>query len=372
MKIAVTELREFFKRTSKIKTNNILPVYGSILFEFTKECVYLTKTNGFSFCKHEIESEENEEGIFAIEEKRLTPLVNNAVGEFIEFKLKTKKAIVAEKEQIITIAVISDDENTSSIQVIDHTAFPSFPEQNKSSEPVYLNNDVIKSLNEAKSFCFVANVETSYSYVYLSKKNGGNFIFSTTGQIFYLNKIEDELPEFSLSPESCSMLLPYTNIMYYKAGNYNFFNTGKTVFGFIQSRLNPPNFQVIIDAIDRTDFIELKRQQVIDFSELVLSFSLEVPVVIFSFEESGLVGSYSEAEYNVDTKRSLYVNKNHDADDFALNASFTHMALSCFTGENLKGYIVRDNNGKENSFCIESEENPGLSIVLGLYHTKIK
>lgn len=350
MKIKVVDLKEFIKRSAKITSNGIIPIYDYLLFEFNKESICITKTNGQTYCKHEIDNDGNEVCSLLIEEKRLTSFVNNTGGEELTFKIKNKQV------------EISDSVNLVSVPTEEVSLFPAFPEQGNSNEAVSISSEVIKSLNEAKQFRFNGKYETNYSYIYVSKNEIGSFVFATSGNVFYLKKFEEDLPAFSLSPESCSMLLPYSNVLYYSSNNYNFFNTGKTIFGFIQSELKSVDFRPVLNSVNRSEWLEIDRKDFVDFSDLVLSFSFLVPIIRFSFSGENVLANYSEENYNVNAERLISAKKNFEADSFNFNASFINMALRCFTGEKIKAFPAFK------SYCFESEEEKGLSIVVAIVH----
>lgn len=354
MKIKVSDLRDFFKKSAKIKSNGIIPIYDFLLFEFTCEAVSITKTNGNAFCKYTVTQDTETKGQLLIEEKRLSALVNNAKGEFVHFKVKGKKI------------TLKDDNNELSLQLNEEiSAFQTMPES-EGAEMVILTPDVLSALFEARNFASL--VESNFHYVYAHKKGNEHCVFASNRTILYVRKFEDELPNLALSPEVCSIIASFGHVQYYSAGNYDFFDTGNTVYGFIKTTYTAPEYAPVINSIDTTQTLVLDKNEVLSFCELVNSLAVkELPIIGFeASQDAGLLVFYKEPEYSVETEKLLPVERNFWPEDFSMNASMLKDVLKCFTSEK----IVIATSGKQNIFGISAPEEKALTIAIApVMHT---
>jgi DNA polymerase III sliding clamp (beta) subunit (PCNA family) len=350
MKIKVSDLKEFFKRSNKIKSNGVLPIHDYLLIESTPECVAITKSNGNMYCKHTIEEDNQGTEKLLVEEKRLSALVGNAKGEFIHFNTKGKK---------VTLKDAANEVKLEAMKEVEVNAFKTFPES-EGADRITLNPDVLAALFEARNFSAI--VESNFHYVYAHKKEAGHFIYSSNGHLMYLRKFEEELPELVLSPEVCSIVCQFQSVQYYTAGNYDFFDTGATVYGFIKSEYKAPEYMQIIRSINQDEQITMNRAEVISFCELVSSLAVaKFPVLKFEeTAEDTLLMQYEESEYNVKTEREVKVKKNLWPETFAFNSGYLTQVLKCFTTEE----VNLSANADQKLWCFTHPDEPTLTILI--------
>ncbi|MCG2614868.1 hypothetical protein LZZ85_11270 [Terrimonas sp. NA20] len=345
MRIKVTDLREFFKRSSKIRSNGVLPIHDYLKIDFSREAVVITKSVSFAFCRHEIESESNDIETILVEEKRLSALVNSAEGEYITFEIKKDKIL------------LSDSINEVSLKAENVEGFSKQPKQGD-NETYILSESVISALFQAKSFIYVMQLDNNYGHVYCSNVGEDSYIFSTNGQALYLKKLTEKLPAFSLNPVACETLAPYETLVYYTAENYNCFDSGKTLFGFAKSEMKAPNFSPVVNNIDREKGITVNKDDLLKFTSLVNSFSFKVPIISIEPGEGSLALRYNEVDYQVDAQRDIEAVMNFSPEVFHWNTQFLEPVLKCFSTEK----VTLHPGGP--LYAVENPEEEGLTIGL--------
>lgn len=349
MKIKVSDLKDFFKKSNKIKSNGVLPIYDYLLFECDKDTVSITKSNGNMYCQHTVEEDNSETERLLVEEKRLSALVNNAKGEFIYFTVKGKKVVIKDAANEIKLEAVGD---------VNLNAFPTFP-GSEGAERVSLNPDVISALFEARNFTSI--VESNMHFVYTHKKEKNFVVFATNMHILYMRKFNEELPEMALSPEVCSIICQFQHLEYYTAGNYDFFNTGSTVYGFIKTDYKAPEYLPIIKSIDPGQTIKINREELLSFCKLVNSLAVsKFPVLRFDDAEEALLVHYDEDEYSMNTEKNMPVEKTFWPTPFALNNAYLTQILECFpTFE-----VVLSASANQKIFGVTHPEEEGLTIAI--------
>src|SRR5687767_14247102 len=75
MKIKVSEIKEFFRRSKSIKNSSLLPILNYLKLESKDGEATLSKTNEKSYCIHQIECEGT--GVYLLNESKLLAAINN-------------------------------------------------------------------------------------------------------------------------------------------------------------------------------------------------------------------------------------------------------------------------------------------------------
>lgn len=349
MKIKISDLREFFKRSNKIKSHGIIPMHDYLLIEFEKECISITKTNGNMFCKHVVEEGGEGVGKILIEEKRLSALVNNAKGEFVTFKVSGKKTIIKDEINEVKLETMGD---------VNVEAFQKFPDT-QGAERTILNPEMLAALFEAKNFASI--VESNLHYVYAHELKGSYYVFATNRHLLYQRKFDEPLPQLALSNDVCSIISTFQHVEYFTAGNYDFFDTGKTVYGFIKTEYTPPDYTQIIDRLSEDESFTLVKEEILSFCELVNSLAIsKFPVLIFDDADEKIVVHFDENEYNAECEKILDVQKNFYPKSFAMNCADLTQALKCFISEE----IVFAPGDNERIYGLTHPEEKGLLVMV--------
>lgn len=355
MKIKVSDLKEFFKRSSKIKSNGIIPIYDYLLFEFVPNRVTIAKSNGNIFCKHTIDEPGAHNQAFFVEEKRLVALVNNAKGEYITFKVSGNKTVLKDERNEVKVEAPHD---------MKVSLFQKFPDT-EGAEKTILNPGVLSALFEARSFASV--VESNFGFVYAHKKETGFYVYASNGHLIYLRKFEEELPDLALLPETCSIIATYPHLEYFTSDNYDLFDTGKTLYGFIKTTYRAPEYFHIIKNIDQSQFLTVKKEEVLSFCELVKSLSVHsYEIIKFEAADEGLFAKYEEIEYNVEAEKTIELKKNFWPEGFALNNALFTQILKCFPTEE----ITLSPSPGQKIFGVIAPEEEGLIIAIAPFYIK--
>jgi DNA polymerase III sliding clamp (beta) subunit (PCNA family) len=349
MNIKVSDLREFFKRASKIKSNGVIPIYNYLLIESDKETVSITKTNGNYFVKHTVDQDNQDDEKILVEEERLSAFVKNAKGEFLTIKTKGKELTI--KDGVIAPVQLGAE--------VDAKLFKTFPNI-EGAERISLGPDLLAALFEARNFSSI--VESNFHYVYTHKHEDGFYVYASNGQILYLRKFEEELPIVALSPEVCSIVCQFQSLQYFTLGNYDFFDTGATVYGFIKTTYQAPAYMHIFRSVRTEEVLTFNRSEVLSFCELVSSLAvMSFPYLVFEEKtEDALLMSFGEDEYNVSTEKELKVKKNYWPQSFAFNVAYLTQVLKCFTADEL----ILSPGDKETMFGLTSAEDKGLTVII--------
>jgi DNA polymerase III sliding clamp (beta) subunit (PCNA family) len=348
-KIKLSDLKDFLRKSSKIKTNGVIPVHEFLLIETFAEEITITKTNGNAFIKTTITQDNEAVEKHLIEEKRLSAFASNAKGEFITVR------------QVKQTTILKDGENEVKLGAVDGVnfeAFQRFPET-EGAETTVLGPDLLAALFAAKDF--VSILESNLHFVYVQPDGNGSVVFATNQHLLYERKFEEVLPEMTLSPDVCSIVSTFNHVSFFTAGNYNFFDTGSTVYGFIKTEYKAPNYKVVINQISFEDELKMDREEVLSFCQLVNSLSVEKFATIkFDDIEEAMLIHWDESGYSTETERKLDVEKNFPPKPFALNCIYLMQILKCFDTKEVSFY-PGDN---ERIYAITHPDEPGLKILI--------
>lgn len=348
MQIKLSTLKDFFSKSAKIKSNGVIPIYNYLLIECDRENISIIKTNGNAFIKQCAEEENKAEEKYLVEEKRLVALVRNAKGDFINITAKGKKLILKDAANEIKLEAMDG---------VNFEAFPKFP-GSEGAETFVLTPDVVSALFVARNFA--ATLESNLHFVYALKFRGKNVVFATNRHILYLKEFEEEVPALALSPEICSIVCPFNSLEYYTAGNYDFFNTGNTVYGFIKTEYTAPDFSPIIDGIDFENKMTINKDELFSFCKLVESLAVkEIPILKFEENDGELLAYYEEAELSTETEKVLKV-EGEIICGFALNNGFLKQALDCIGTDDVVFHVRHS----QKPIGVTHPDEKGLTLLI--------
>jgi DNA polymerase III sliding clamp (beta) subunit (PCNA family) len=324
-------------------------MHDYLLIEFEKENVSITKSNGNMFCKHVIDQDSESNGKILVEEKRLSALVNNAKGEFITFKVSGKKTIIKDDINEVKLEAIND---------VNVEAFQKFPDT-QGTDRTILNPEMLSALFEAKNFASI--VESNLHYIYTHELKGSHYVFATNRYLMYQRKFNEPLPQLALSADVCTIISTFQHVEYFTAGNYDFFDTGKTVYGFIKTEYRQPEYMNIINSLSESENFRLVKEEILSFCELVNSLAIsKFPLLIFDDADEKIVVHFDENEYNAESEKALDVQKNFSPKSFAMNCAYLTQALKCFTSDE----IVFTPGENERIYGLTHPEEKGLLVMV--------
>ncbi len=351
VKISISELKEFLKRSRPIKPNPLMPVLGYLLLDCVGDKASLTKTNLHSYCRHEIDAEFEQNVTLLIDEKMLSALISNTDSDTIT---------ITPGEKII---VLSDGRSDVSFSREQHDVFPPFPNSVADSEPFDLPADVLYSIRAAISI-INTSVDNQFSYCFISPAGDKYDVFSThTAFTFYRKQFETPMPAMTISPETGAVITMYESIRCYTSGNFSFFDCGKTVYGFVLSEYKAPPYQKILAQCKNEKYFEINRADLLQFCELILSSSpAQVPTA--SINDNALAGvtfSHADDGFKVSAKMDFAVEKNFTVDRFDFNPKLLVPLLKTMDSETIR-FSPMSATGA--SYAIWSAEDTGLLTLL--------
>lgn len=303
IKIKSTEIREFLKRSKTIKTSNLMPILAFVKLDITNTGALLSKTNLKSYCIHQIEAEG--ENISVLLDENLLAAIATT-GDEVEIQLDNKTIHLKNGDSLV------------SFQKEDATLYPIFPDQGETNERVVIGKDVLQAIGIASKFVFEAEMETNFSFVHV--KN--NSVFSTDKNVIFLKNFTDNIPNLLISTECAAVISGFDNLMYFTAGNYDFYDTGKTTYGFIRSEYKSPDFSVILSKATKGTFFTVAKENIVKFCELATTATPSlVPVskLDSSLKEGQIDLTFFDDSYNVSVDMSFNVSGDLKPEPFTFN-----------------------------------------------------
>ena len=354
--IKTSELLNFFKRASSIKSSDFLPIYTYLKFDITKDGSKVCKSNGNSFIVHEIEIESKEKISFLIEEKILRTLVEKTSSKEITFEIKgfvTDAENGSIKKDNITF---SDGLNKLKCQSPDAATHTLVPDTSKAKQ-ILLPASVVESLYIAKTLATPRkDMKFWHSYVHIypmGKKKSA--IVGTDQSMIYLKSFDAELPTLALETETCAVLGAYAEMNYSKHENYNLFDVGNSVFGFIDVESKCADLTPIFSIVDKKINFIINRKELIEYCEICMSINPGLLKPIISIVDAGknkVFLKYENVESVRSNERTIDVKKTGKPDDFLFQAESMVSIL-----KNLSYETVQFNGPIKNNYYITTEED---------------
>ncbi|HYK57483.1 MAG TPA: hypothetical protein VEV15_13535 [Flavisolibacter sp.] len=350
--IPTSEVKTFLKRSSKIKPSVLIPVLENIKLQCVGDSATMTKSNINAWCIHEIEADFKENQTLLLNEAFLSAFVAGAAEELISIKKEGDNV------------VLSCGKCNASFAWEDPAVYPTPPEANKDNGSTPIPAEVLYSIRSALSIVDT-KIDNSYCRCYVSFLNGKTEVFSTfSGHAFYLKRIDSRFPRLVLSPEDGSIITMYEEVVHYQANNYDFFDCGKTTYGFIQSTYTAPNYAPAYRNVDNKCFFEVNRTEVVQFLELVLKTT---PVLYPGVRicDNGLLGvlfEHSDEHYRISLKREVDSTKDYVVEGAHFDARLLLLVLKAMDSEAIRISPV----GSSSVFCVWT---PGDETVQSLIKT---
>lgn len=275
--IQTSEIKTFLKRANKIKTNTVLPVLTYIKLDCSGDSATLTKTNLDAWCIHQVEAEFKENCTVLIDEKLLSALVANSFDELIDISVDGDNV------------VMSCGKSKLSFALSDPSVYPTAPEMNQENGLTTLSSEMLYSVRAASSIIDTA-VQNQWANCFIQYREGKTDIFSTrSGWTMYKRQFDDRYPNITISPEVAGIITMFEEAQYYQANNYDFFDFGKTIYGFIRSVYTAPAYQTPFARCKNTTWFEVNRKDLLQFCELTIS-STPNPSPVMDLQANEMLG----------------------------------------------------------------------------------
>lgn len=345
-RIKTSEIKDFFSRSKTIRTSTIIPVLSYIKLEVKDGAATLSKTNLESYCVHTIETESSTDESILLDERLL-----NAISA-------TPGIIEIEKTE--THIRLSNGSVKMAFPVMSPEHFPLFPAGEHGGETTTLYSDVLESIGIAKSY-IKDNYETNLTFVHVLK----NCVFATDALLLYYTSFESELPALCLRQEACNVVGGYETLTYFSHGNYDFFDTGRTIYGFIKNEYKAPNIEPLLKSASKDNFFEIKRADIVSFCELVNSTATEpVPEASFFVKDGAANFSYTDSSNQLKVENQYSVIGDAETQVFLFNPKVVLGKIKVLPYETLC-FSQKENNS--NFFTLWTNEDKNYTgLMVGM------
>lgn len=318
VKIAIKDLVEFIKRSAPVKPKNILPILSFIKLEWKNSNATLTKTALDSFIVHELKVKSKKEGVMLLDTKILSSAVANAVSDELMFEISDGGDIV-----------IHDGKRITKFAEEDATAFPKIPEH-ETDDKITFSQDVLEAITLA-SYAIEEKVPQEWMKfvnTYSKGKKEGSYIVGTNPFAMYFKKFKEQLPVISLCDEAISVVRSYESAIYFSAGNYDFFDVGNSLYGFIKTTFKVADISMIVDNYNDKINFKMGRKEMLAYCTYVKSIcpntlGVNPFIAIEDFGKNKIMLRFSSAEYRISYDEDFEVEKNATLTRCWFNA--THM-----------------------------------------------
>lgn len=348
--IPTSEVKTFLKRSGKINTSRvILPVLEYIKLDCCGDTATMSKTDLNTWCIHQIEAEFKPNQTLLIDERILNAVIANGADEIIS---------ISHTDKHITI---KSGKANASFAWIDPTTFPDPPSMAQDNGISELPTELRDSIKAATSIVD-SSIPNSYSLIYVRYINGVTEIFSTNGATCYLKKFEDRFPKLSISPVNAAMICSFEQVQHYELGNYDFYDCGKTIYGFVKATFTPPNYTPMFSAIDTTDYFEIPKDDLIQFCSLTSSAGND-PTPVIKLNDNGSLGvifSYDNQDLHISTSLDMLADKNFAISEFKFNPRVLVPIVKAIDSSMLRFTPT----GRKGSYYIYGTEESGLITII--------
>lgn len=270
IKIPVSELRKFQKRSSHIKGNRIIPIYNYIKFQDG----IITKNNAEQF----IEQRTEFEGLFFVEELVLNSFIDNTSDTEITF-------IIGESDVTIT-----DSQTRVKSKSINGKEFivPPIAE----GECTTLGKDVLEAISTASRFTEKSDGHPITPYVFI-----GNKAVTAMGTFtWYYKPIEIETKQIILTSAASSKIGNMDLVFFYENERYLIFRSEDATYGFIKPTVKFHELSNHFNLPNNAKFTA-EKNGIISFNSLCLSISPTTSVADLTMTSDGLVLTMIDEDY---------------------------------------------------------------------------
>jgi hypothetical protein len=281
--IPVNSVRSFCHKAAKIQSNKVLPVCDYIHIQYSKGSCTFSKTNNYAFVIEEMDAEGKENQDYMILEKDLSAFVEHNSGILAIKKVKDKLVLVDDRS---TAPCLTTEDKFPPLEV---------PENNA----IELSPLVIKNIKTASKMLATEQTPTWRSHVFVGKK----MVIGCDGFVAF--SIPCDIEDKIIFRKEAISALPDIGAVYKQNSSYDFFECGRTLYGFIKSETGFFDMTAGMTA-PNVDSFEVKRGDLVSFNEWVLDIAVkpEFASIEWNFvdNELALVGSDSFSEKSVERK----------------------------------------------------------------------
>jgi hypothetical protein len=257
---------------------------------------------------------------------------------------------------------MTDGVTTLSFATEDPKNFPASPEQ-ENGETTLFSEDIIESIGLCRHY--MADIESALSFCFIVPEKDKSVVFATDTAIFYLKSFTKQLPELSLTREVCSILASYRELEHYTSVNYDFFSSGRTVYGFIKNTCKWPPYKVVLARANSKEYFKSPVSTLSGFLETATSAAVgQVPFASLVDNGDSIMLKSSDPGYSIDVCMPVQVEKNYSPKEFSFNAKFFNKAIKNLPYDDLIFSPVEDAKGY--AYYMKSESDADfVGLVMG-------
>lgn len=361
VKIPIQELKTFLSKAAAIKAEkSIVPLCRYIKIVCEGNVISVTKTNLQSFVICELDGKATKNFTLLVEEDLLAACVKNATGKEIKISFKEAKSATSPTGKVKSVTIEDGEDLKVEKTTEDEMAFPVIPEAEKNGSNK-LTEDILESIYLA-SRCTSEpkDIPTYANFVHVKSTGKKSFyIAGMNGAILYFKSFKQAMPDMILELETCAAIKGFQELLVYQGGNYNFFDAGKTLFGFVKVEFVTPDFKGgIVDKMEVDKLFTIDRAAVVrccDFAKSINPMKYIAPCTIEGDGDKGVVIDYNQNEVGLNSARKFEVKKNKKFSIpkffFSPNDFSTVLSSLPFEKVNMVGPV-------EKNYYITSDEDP--------------
>jgi hypothetical protein len=294
--ISINDLRDFISKAKHIKAKKILPIYDYVKLVINNQGATIYKSNGEWFIKQDIEATSKEPISVLIEESTIHAALLRAEGDSL-FAEVTEKQIERKPNEYDKVQVLHITDSSKRVNLKSQGENPNlYPKLDLPTDATktLLPSEFLESLFFARAYCQTEQPDilnwlklVQVKQMPKVKGKGATCVFGSMGMIFYFRKFAGKLPEMMLDPDVCAIISSYQTVEHSTYLNYDYFDTGKTVYGFLKTEVKAQEFLDVVDMLDNTNHFTVEKKDLLDFCEVVSVFDTGKLMDVISIDDDG-------------------------------------------------------------------------------------
>ncbi len=280
--IPVSELLRFMPIARHIKASNRLPIYSYVKLACEKDSGTFYKSNSDSFVVCPVQLKSKESITILLDELSFFGFISQCEEEFATITIDGNKAkmVCGSKK--------------GSCQTVDPDHYPMIQERGDGAQ-VELDTEVLSALSLAKAHVLQEKdkaMRAWNTFVHIAKHKEYYYIAAFNGFTAYIQKFKTELPVMVLDAETISVISKRERVVYSQAGNYDIFDFGDAIYGFIKAEQKVvPMDKVLENFGNAENYFCVDRKKMVAFCEWVISISSSniPPTVLVSDGKNGSI-----------------------------------------------------------------------------------
>ena len=206
------------------------------------------------------------------------------------------------------------------------------------AETFTLQKEFLTAINTGQRYIKPTEVNPACTVLHVKPtQNGNSAVYAYNGIVCFRKLFTYSLPAMLLTAECCKTLSEFETVNYSSSGNFDFFHTGKTLYGFIKCEYKTPDFEVLFNRYERTELFEVNKTELEQFCELTNTCTVSPnPIAKLRNNADGVELEYDDSDMDVHINRVLEATKATDVAEFHFNAKVMHPSLKNFPFNDLQ------------------------------------